>query len=102
MKKYLILFSLFLASCSSQNVVKIKRVCNNRNSYLYFQCIEDSIYDKRLEMEETLMNEVKKQALEMSKEMGISAEEAERILINSILEQQTSLNKEHFYNEEEQ
>lgn len=98
--KYLILFSLFLVSCSSQNVVKIKRVCNNRNSYLYFQCIEDSMYDKKLEMEDVVMNEIKKQAKEMAKAMNISDEEAEKILINSILENQASFNDSHFYKEE--
>lgn len=98
--KYLILFSLFLVSCSSQNVVKLKRVCNNRNSYLYFQCVEDSMYDKKLEMEQTVMNELKKQAKEMAKSMNINEEEAERILINSILENQASFNDTHFYKED--
>lgn len=99
--KYLILFSLFLVSCSSQNVVRFKRVCNNRNSYLYFQCIEDSMYDKKLEMEEVVMNELRKQAKEMAKSMNISEEEAEKILINSILENQGILDGNNLYNKED-
>lgn len=43
------------------------------------------------------MNELKKQAEQMAKKMNISPKEAEIILINSILVNQTSLNSITFH-----